>query len=86
MTLINFTKEELQKIEYYLLGETDPIVVSILEKIEALNALSRKDNETYVYSPCGVDEAVWDFMKCEHPEWPLPKHYVKYSFEEMLKQ
>ena len=37
MTLINFTKEELSKIEYYLLGETDPIVVSILEKIEALN-------------------------------------------------
>ena len=34
MTLINFTKEELQKIEYYLLGETDPIVVSILEKMK----------------------------------------------------
>ena len=37
MPLINFSKEELSKIEYYLLGETDPIVVSILEKIEALS-------------------------------------------------
>ena len=38
-----------------------------LEEMEALNALSRKDNETYVCSPCGVDEAVWDFMKSKHP-------------------
>ena len=48
MPLINFTKEELQKIEYYmvhlskkyhLLGETDPIVVDILEKIKSLDDL-----------------------------------------------
>ena len=39
MPLINFTKEELQKIEYYLLGETDPIVVDILEKIGNLDDL-----------------------------------------------
>ena len=39
MTLINFTKEELQKIEYYLIGDTDPLVVSILEKIQNLDEL-----------------------------------------------
>ena len=37
MTLINFTKEELQKIEYYLLGETDPVVMDILEMIRELD-------------------------------------------------
>ena len=37
MPLINLTKEELSKIEYYLLGETDPIVVNILEKIGNLD-------------------------------------------------
>ena len=45
MTLINFTKEELQKIEYYLLGETDPIVVSILQKIESLNDVCECNNQ-----------------------------------------
>ena len=44
MTLINFTNEELENIEYYLLGETDPIVVSILEKIEALNDVCECNN------------------------------------------
>ena len=39
MTLINFTKEELQKIEFYLIGYTDPLVVSILEKIQNLDEL-----------------------------------------------
>ena len=39
MPLINLSKEELQKIEYYLLGETDPLVVSILEKIQNLDEL-----------------------------------------------
>ena len=39
MPLINFTKEELSKIEYYLLGETDPIVTDILEKIANLDDL-----------------------------------------------
>ena len=39
MPLINLTKEELQKIEYYLIGDTDPLVVSILEKIQNLDEL-----------------------------------------------
>ena len=39
MTLINLSKEELQKIEYYLIGDTDPLVVSILEKIQNLDEL-----------------------------------------------
>ena len=39
MTLINFSKEELKKIEYYLIGDTDPLVVSILEKIQNLDEL-----------------------------------------------
>ena len=50
-----------------------------------LNALSRKDNETYVCSPCGVDEAVWDFTKSEHPEWPLPPHYEMMSFASLMR-
>ena len=37
MPLINLSKEELQKIEYYLIGDTDPLVVSILEKIRNLD-------------------------------------------------
>ena len=44
MTLINFTKEELSKIGYYLLGETDPVVVNILEKIEALSDVCECNN------------------------------------------
>jgi len=39
MPLINFTKEELSKIEYYLLGEPDPIVTDILDKIKSLDDL-----------------------------------------------
>ena len=39
MPLINFTKEELQKIEFYLIGDTDPLVVNILEKIQNLDEL-----------------------------------------------
>ena len=46
MPLINFSKEELSKIEYYLLGETDPIVVSILEKIESLNDVCECNNQS----------------------------------------
>ena len=34
--LIDLTKSELKKIEYYLLGDTDPLVVSMLEKIRNL--------------------------------------------------
>ena len=39
MPIINLSKEELQKIEYYLIGDTDPLVVSILEKIKNLDEL-----------------------------------------------
>ena len=39
MPLINLTTEELQKIEFYLIGDTDPLVVSILEKIQNLDEL-----------------------------------------------
>ena len=39
MPLINLSKEELQKIEFYLIGDTDPLVVSILEKIQNLDEL-----------------------------------------------
>ncbi len=39
----------------------------------ALNALSRRDNETYVCSPCGEEEAINDFISRRDPmsEWPL---------------
>ena len=46
MTLFNFSKEELSKIEYYLLGETDPIVVSILEKISNLDEVCECNNQS----------------------------------------
>ena len=35
--LIDLTKPELKRIEYYLHGDTDPLVVSILEKIRNLD-------------------------------------------------
>ena len=44
MPLINFTKEELYKIEFYLLGENDPVIDSILEKIEALSDVCECNN------------------------------------------
>ena len=46
MPLINLTKEELSKIEYYLLGETDPIVMDILEKIKNLDDVCECGGET----------------------------------------
>ena len=57
MTLINFTKEELSKIEYYLLGETDPIVVSILEKISNLDEVCECNNSTKCQLPlnCAIN-------------------------------
>jgi len=45
--------------------------IEILHSELAFNALSRKDNETYVCSPCGRDEAMWDFAKLPHPNWPV---------------
>ena len=35
--LIDLSKSELKKIEYYLLGDTDPLVVSIFDKIKELD-------------------------------------------------
>ena len=53
MPLINLSKEELKKIEFYLLKETDPkgrftdpIVVSILEKIGNLDDLCECGGQT----------------------------------------
>ena len=46
MPLINLSKEELSKIEYYLLGETDPIVMDILEKIKNLDDVCECGGQT----------------------------------------
>ena len=46
MPLINLSKEELQKIEHYLIGDNDPIVVSILEKIQNLDKLCNCQEDT----------------------------------------
>ena len=32
-------------------------------KMVALNALSRRDNKTYICSPCGTDEAMIDYAE-----------------------
>tara|TARA_R100000700_G_C3036468_1_gene62611 strand:- start:70 stop:252 length:183 start_codon:yes stop_codon:yes gene_type:complete len=46
MPLINFTKEELHKIECYLLGEiNDPIIDTILEKIDAVSNVCECNNQ-----------------------------------------
>lgn len=36
-----------------------------LDPIEVKNALSRRDNKTYICSDCGIDEAVEDEMKAK---------------------
>ena len=56
--LINLSKEELKKIEYYLIGDTDPkgrftdpLVDSILEKIRNLDDVCEcegKNNENTI--------------------------------------
>ena len=47
MPLVNFTKEELKMIEYYLLGGLEPEVVSVLEKIRSLDEVCEcKDTKT----------------------------------------
>ena len=53
MPLINLSKEELKKIEFYLLQETDPkgrftdpIVISILEKIKNLDDVCECGGQT----------------------------------------
>lgn len=39
--------------------------VNILDPIDALNAVSRRDNETYICSDCGTDEALIDCFDME---------------------
>lgn len=46
----------------------DSLVVDEQGKATARNALSRKDNETYVCSSCGTDEAMCDFAGVDN--WP----------------
>jgi hypothetical protein len=40
----------------------------------ALNALSRYDNATYICSPCGSDEAMFNFA---HPDLDLPPLHLR---------
>ena len=54
MPLINLTKEELKKVEYYLLGDTDPLIVSVLEKIRSLDEVCECNNTSNV-STTGVE-------------------------------
>ena len=43
------------------------------------NALSRKDNETYVCSPCGTDEAILDFGGIGQLEtWPIMRKLLSW--------
>jgi predicted RNA-binding Zn-ribbon protein involved in translation (DUF1610 family) len=37
-----------------------------------MNALSRRDNKTYVCSSCGTSEALEDFMGGARQEWVTP--------------
>ena len=41
----------------------------LLHTQRAMDALSRRDNETYVCSPCGEDEAVLDFLVRVTPDF-----------------
>ena len=54
MPLINLSKEELKKVEYYLLGDTDPLIVSVLEKIRSLDEVCECNNTSNV-SITGVE-------------------------------
>jgi len=36
---------------------------------QVLNALSRRDNKTYICSPCGVGEAMVDFAAADERAW-----------------
>ena len=54
MPLINLSKEELKKVEYYLLGDTDPLIVSVLEKIRSLDEVCECNNTSNV-SQTGVE-------------------------------
>ena len=37
-----------------------------MRPIEAMNALSRRDNKTHICSPCGAAEATLDFFRIQH--------------------
>ena len=36
---------------------------------QVLNALSRRDNETYICSPCGTEEAMIDLVASQERAW-----------------
>jgi hypothetical protein len=38
-------------------------LVTQLNKVQAMNALSRRDNKTYICSQCGGEEAVFDWQQ-----------------------
>ncbi len=43
-----------------------------LREVEAENALSRKDNKTYICSDCGTDEAFIDAGMSVEKKWKTP--------------
>ena len=68
MPLINLSKEELKKIEFYLLKETDPkgrftdpLVVNILEKIGNLDDLCECGGKTNWY----IIQHKWGGYQCQ---------------------
>tara|TARA_R110002051_G_scaffold240765_4_gene301184 strand:- start:550 stop:852 length:303 start_codon:yes stop_codon:yes gene_type:complete len=54
---------------------------NVLASDGAQNALSRKDNETYVCSPCGEDEAVRDYIGIPARSWPIE---AAFTFENLI--
>jgi hypothetical protein len=36
-----------------------------MHPVKVMNALSRRDNKTYICSPCGVKESMEDFVKSQ---------------------
>ena len=68
MPLINLSKEELKKIKFYLLQETDPkgrftdpLVVSILEKIGNLDDLCECGGQSNWY----IIQHKWGGYQCQ---------------------
>ena len=92
MPLINLTKEELKKVEYYLLGDTDPLIVSVLEKIRSLDEVCECNNTSNV-STTGVeledvDDSWYDEdgnIKCQSPlKFPINEGIQSHKFFEFL--
>jgi transposase-like protein len=50
-----------------------------LNPVEVRNALSRRDNKTYICSDCGTDEAMFDFAARSKPEALKKKLYAQES-------